>query len=101
MNWASDPEIAYCRRIKIVRDSGDIFVGERREKRILHASSCRYIAGDATFKTVMPETRRMGETELFLYNIICPAQSAGAANTKGSVQFPLVNTMEKCGVQVE
>ena len=39
----------------------------------------------------MPETRRMSETELFLYNIVCPARSGGATNTKGSVCFRAVS----------
>lgn len=90
MNWVPDPGITYCRKIKIVKEVGIVVLALGRDETIMRASRCRYVAGDATFKTVMAETRRMGDSELYLYNIVCPAQKGGQTNAKGVVSFRAV-----------
>ena len=73
-----------------MKDGGHVVVGICREYTIAHASRVQYFARDATFKTVMPETRRIGDTELFLYNICCPSREGGGANSAGTVCFRAV-----------
>ena len=90
MGLVADPGKSWCRDFKFVKDGGHVVVGICREYTIAKASRVRYFAGDATFKTVMPETRRIGDTELFLYNICCPSREGGGTNSAGTVCFRAV-----------